>query len=36
MILSIEFDEQEDLDKANEDKMVIECPCGANCLALRN
>lgn len=36
MILSVEFEEQEDLDKVQEDKMVLECPCGGHCKVLRD
>jgi len=36
MILSVEFEEEEDLKKVQEDKMVLECPCGGRCLILRD
>lgn len=36
MVLSVEFEEDEDLDKVREDKMVLECPCGSECKVLRD
>jgi len=36
LILSIELEEQEDLEKVNENKVIIECPCGGKCKILRN
>jgi len=36
MILSVEFDEEEDLQKVQDDKMVLECPCGGHCNVLRD
>ena len=36
MILSVEFEDQEDLDKVQDDRMVLECPCGGQCKVLRD
>jgi hypothetical protein len=36
MILSVDFEEPEDLQKINENKMILECPCGGRCLVLRD
>jgi hypothetical protein len=36
MILSVNFEDEEDLQKVNEDKMILECPCGGHCLVLRD
>jgi len=36
MILNVEFDEEEDLEKLQEDKMILECPCKGQCRALRD
>ena len=27
MIISVEFEDEEDLENVQEDKMVLECPC---------
>lgn len=35
-ILSVEFDEPEDIKKVQEDKVILECPCGGYCNVLRN
>ena len=36
MILSVEFEDKEDLDKVQEDKMILECPCNGHCIVLRD
>lgn len=36
MIISAEFDDPEDLEDLQEDKIQLECPCGAHCKVLRN
>jgi hypothetical protein len=36
MILSVEFVEEEDLQKVNDNKMHLECPCGGQCKVLRD
>lgn len=36
MIVTVEFDEQDDLDQVQENKMVLECPCKGHCKVLRN
>lgn len=36
MVLSVEFEEEEDLKKVQEDKMVLECPCNGACKVLRD
>lgn len=36
MIVLVEFDEPEDLEKIQEDRLVLECPCGAHSKALRD
>lgn len=34
MILSVEFEEEEDLEKVQEGKMILECPCSGQCKVL--
>ena len=34
IILSVEIDEEEDLNKIEEKKLVLECPCGGICRVL--
>jgi hypothetical protein len=36
MILSVDFDDPEDLQKVQDDKIVLECPCGGQCKVLRD
>lgn len=36
MILSVDFEEPDDLQKVQEDKMQLECPCGGQCSVLRD
>jgi hypothetical protein len=36
MILAVDFDDQEDIDKIVDDRLELECPCGAHCHVLRN
>ena len=37
MILSVEFQDEEDLQNIQEDKMVLECPCEeGHCFVLRD
>lgn len=35
-ILSIEFEDEEDIKKVQQDKVLLECPCGGNCKILRD
>jgi hypothetical protein len=36
MIVSVEFDEHIDIEKVQEDKIVLECPCGSHSKVLRD
>lgn len=36
MIVSVEFDEEEELEKVHNDKLVLECPCGGKSRVLRD
>lgn len=36
MIVSVEFDDPEDLEKIQEDKIALECPCGGYSKILRD
>lgn len=36
MILSVEIEDKEDLEKVHENKVFIECPCGGRCEVLRD
>jgi len=36
MILSVEFEDPEDLQSIQDDKIELECPCGAHCKVLRD
>lgn len=36
MIVSVEFDDPEDLEKIQEDKIALECTCGEYSKVLRN
>ena len=36
MIFFVDFEEEEDLKKVQEDKMILECPCGGECKVLRD
>jgi len=36
MILSVDFEDEDDLKKVQEDKMALECPCGGRCKVLRD
>jgi hypothetical protein len=36
MIVSVEFEEAEDIKKTTEDKVCLECPCGGYCKLLRD
>ncbi len=36
MIVSVEFEEEEDLQKVIEDKLILECPCGGQSFVLRD
>jgi hypothetical protein len=35
-ILSVEFEDEEDIKRVQEDKIVLECPCGDYCSVLRD
>jgi hypothetical protein len=36
MVLSVDFEEEDDLQRVDEDKMELECPCGGLCKILRD
>lgn len=36
MIVSVDLEEEEDIKDAQEDKMVLSCPCGGKSKVLRN
>ena len=36
MIMSVVFDDPEDLENIQEDKIHLECPCGSHCHVLRD
>jgi hypothetical protein len=36
MIVSVEFDEPEEIEKVQENKTILECPCRGHCLILRD
>lgn len=36
MILSVDFEEKEDIQKIQDNEMVLECPCGGHCKVLRD
>lgn len=36
IILAVEFDEEEDLKKIQDNEMVLECPCNGICKILRD
>lgn len=36
MILSVDFEDEEDFLKIQEDKLDLECPCGSVCRVLRD
>lgn len=36
MIVSIELEDEEDLERVHEDKFVLECPCGGKSCVLRD
>ena len=36
LLLSVEFEEEEDLEKVQDNKMILECPCGGHCNVLRD
>lgn len=36
MILSIELEDKEDLEKFHDDKFILECPCGGRSCPLRD
>lgn len=36
MIISAGFDDPEDLENIQEDKIHLECPCGSHCHVLRD
>lgn len=35
-IVSVDFEDSEDIEKLNEDKIILECPCGGTSEVLRN
>lgn len=35
-ILSVEFEEKEDLENLQDDKITLDCPCGGQSSVLRN
>jgi len=36
LILSVDFDEEEEFEKVNDDKMILQCPCEGECKILRD
>lgn len=36
MIVSVELEDKEDLEKVVEDKLALECPCGGQSYVLRD
>lgn len=36
MIVCVELEDEEDLEKVVEDKLVLECPCGGKSYVLRD
>jgi len=36
MILSVDFEDEEDLIKVQEDLLILECPCGGKSKVLRD
>ena len=36
IILSVEFDDEDDIKKVQENKVDLECPCGGYCKVLRD
>lgn len=36
LILSIELEESAEIEKANNNKVVLDCPCGGICKILRD
>lgn len=36
MILSVDFESEEDLKDIQDDKIELECPCGSKCKVLRD
>lgn len=36
MILSVDFEDEEDIEKINDNKIELECPCGGQCKVLRD
>lgn len=36
MILSVDFENEEDLQSIQEDKIELECPCSGKCKVLRD
>lgn len=36
IILSAEFDDEDDIKKVQENKVDLECPCGGYCKVLRD
>jgi hypothetical protein len=36
MILSVDLEDEDDLERVQDDKMVLECLCGGHCKVLRD
>jgi DNA-directed RNA polymerase subunit RPC12/RpoP len=36
MILSVDIEDQEDIDKIQDNKLKLECPCGSHLCVLKN
>lgn len=36
MIISVEYEEEEDLEKVRNNEIILSCPCGGECKILRN
>lgn len=36
MLLTVDFEKSDEIDKVNNDDIELECPCGGLCLVLRD
>lgn len=36
MIISVDFETQDDFDKIQANELELECPCGSHCMILRD
>lgn len=35
-IFSVEFSDEDDIEKINNNSVIIECECGGDCIVIRN